>query len=53
MEKTVMLEKIEGSKQRGKPNMRWMDSRKESIGMSLQELSRAVKDRTLWTSAIC
>lgn len=44
-----MLEKIEGSRKRGRPNVRWIDSLKEAIGMSLQELSRAV-DRTLGTS---
>ena len=37
-------------KNRGKPNMRWIDSIKEAIGMSLQKLSRAAEDRTLWTS---
>ena len=30
--------------------MRWIDSIQEAIGMSLQELSRAAEDRTLWTS---
>lgn len=31
--------KIEGSRERGGPNMRRMDSRKEATGMSLPELS--------------
>ena len=30
--------------------MRWIESMKEAIGMSIQELSGAVEDRTLWTS---
>ena len=32
--------------------MRWIDSIKEAIGMSLQELSRAAEDRASWTSLI-
>ena len=47
-----MLGKVEGSRKRGRPNMRWIDSIKEAIGMSLQKLSRAVEDRRLWTSLI-
>ena len=29
--------------------MRWIESTRETIGLSLQKLSRAVQDRTLWT----
>lgn len=32
--------------------MKLVDFLKEAIGMSLQEMSRAVEDRTLWTSHI-
>ena len=32
--------------------MRWIDSVEEATGVSLQELSRAVEGRTLWTSLI-
>lgn len=49
--KTLMLGKI-GSSRKRRPNTRWIDSIKEARGMSLQELIRAVKDRTLWTSLI-
>ena len=52
LEKTIMLGKVEGSRKRGRANMRWIDPIKEAIGLSLQELSRAVEDRTLWTSLI-
>ena len=41
------LGKIEGSRKRGRPNRRWTDCIKEAIGLCLQELSRAVEDRTL------
>lgn len=47
-----MLGKIRGSKKRERPNMRWIDYIKEAIGVSLQQLSRAVEDRTLWTPFI-
>ena len=45
MEKAIMQGKVEGSRKTGRPNMRWVNSIKEAIGMSLQELSRAVEDR--------
>ena len=40
---TIMLGKVEGSRKRGCPNKRWIDSTQEAIGMSLQKLSRAVR----------
>ena len=52
LEKTIMLGKVEGSRKRGRPNMRWIDSIKAAMGIGLQDLSRAVEDRTLWTSLI-
>lgn len=52
MEKTNMLGKTEDGRKRGKHSMRWMDSMREAILMNLQVLSRAVEDRTLWTSLI-
>ena len=42
LEKTIMLGKVEGSRKRGGPYMRWTDSVKEATGLSLQTLSRAV-----------
>ena len=30
LEKTIMLGKVEGSRKRGRPNMRWIDSTKEA-----------------------
>ena len=54
LENIIMLEKLEDSRKRGRPNMKQMDSRREAIGISLQELSRATEDRdavdrALWT----
>lgn len=47
LKKRVMLGKIEGSRRRGRPNMRWNDFIKEITGMSLQKLRGAVEDRPL------
>ena len=52
MEKTVMLGKVEGSRKRGRSNTRWTDFLTEATGLSLQEPSRAVEDRTFWRSLI-
>ena len=52
LEKTTMLGRIESSRKRGRPNMRWIESKKEATGMSLQKLSRVVEDRTLWATLI-
>ena len=47
LEKTIMLEKVEGSRKRGRQNLRWITSIKEAIGMSLERLSDAVEDKAL------
>ena len=49
LEKTIMLGKVEGSRKRGRSNLRWTHSIKEATGTSLQELSKADEDRTLGT----
>lgn len=41
LEKTEMLGKIQGSRKWGRPNVRWIDSLKEAIG--LEDLSRVWK----------
>lgn len=43
MKNTVILGKMEGSRERERPNMKWIDSIKEATHISLQELSRAVR----------
>ena len=37
--------KNRGEEKKGIPNVKWIDSIKEAIGVSLQELSRAVEKR--------
>ena len=45
LEKTLMLEKIEGRRRRGQQRVRWSDGITNSIGMSLSSLQELVKDR--------
>ena len=45
MEKTLMLQKIEGRRIRGWQRMRWLDDITELIDMSLSKLQEMVKDR--------
>ena len=51
-EKTLMLEKFERRRRRGRQRMRWLDGITDLMEMGLSRLQKLVMDREAWRAVV-
>ena len=52
LEKSLMLENIEGRRRRGCQRMRWLDGISDAMDMNLGKFQELVRDRKAWSVAV-
>ena len=53
LEKTLMLGKSACTRRRVWQRVKWLDDITDSMDMSLSKLQEMVKDREVWSAAVC